>query len=124
MGDIRKPYDSSSGDPETGAFIQCVNGIESMINKLWCNGIDRLCREVHPKVRIEILAGTIRELVTEYLSANGLRNRIIGELYINECIQFIRISKIWGNGLPYIANNRSLEATRGWVSTGYTNSIG
>ena len=124
MGDIRRNYDSGSGDPDPGAFLQCVNGREPMVHKFWCHRVDRLCREVFPTARIDIPAGTIIEFVTEYLSADGRCNRIIGELSINESLQSIRLSEIWGSGLPYIFNHRAPEATRVWGSTGFTNPTG
>ena len=77
MGDIWRPYDYGGGDPDPGAFIQCVDGREPMIHELWCHGIDGLCRKVHPTLRIEIPSRNIGEFVTKYLSDNRQRNRII-----------------------------------------------
>ena len=56
-----------------------------------------ICREVYPTERVEIPDGTVGEFFTEYLSENGRRNQIIGELYINGSVQFIGLSKIWGS---------------------------
>ena len=124
MGDIWRPSDSGSRYPYPGAFIHCVGNREPMIHKLWCHGIDTLCCKVHHAARIEIPAVTNVEFFTKNLSANGRRNRIIGELSINGIIQFIRLSEIWGSGLPYIANYRAPEITGGWSSTGSTNYTG
>ena len=51
--------DSGSGAPDPGAFIQCVDGREPIIQELWCQGIDRICCEVHPTSHINIPAGNI-----------------------------------------------------------------
>ena len=79
MGDIYLTSDSGSGAPYLGAFIQCVDSREPMIHELWCHGIDGICRKFRLTAPIEILYGTVGEFVTEYLSENGRRNRIIGE---------------------------------------------
>ena len=86
MVDVRSPSNSNSGGPETGAFIQCVNGRKPQIHELWCWDIDGICHELHPAVRVEIPAGTVRESFTKYLSLNGRRNQIISELSINRSV--------------------------------------
>ena len=91
-----------------------------MIHKLWIHRIDRLCHEVPPTSRIDIPAWTIGEFFTEYLSDKGWLNLIIGEIYINGSIKFIRLPEIWVSGLPFIENPRAPEATRGWWITGST----
>ena len=83
MRDILRPSNSGNRGPDTGTFIQCVNGREPQIHELWCWDIDRICRKVHPAARVEIPAGTVREFVTDYLSENEKRNYIIGEFPIN-----------------------------------------
>ena len=60
MGDIRRPYDYGSGDWYPGAFIQCIDGKEPMINKLWFHGIGFIYHEVQPTAHIEIPAVNIR----------------------------------------------------------------
>ena len=112
MGDICRTSNSGSRGPDNGAFIQCVNHQEPQIHKLWCWDIGRICREVHPTVRVDILAETVKEFVTKYSSKNGGRNQIIGKLSINGSVQFIGLSEIWGNGLTYIPNLLAhIEAT-------------
>ena len=95
------------GGPETGAFIQCINGREPQIHVLWCHGIDRICHKVLPYQRIEIPDGTVGEFVTDYISKNGRRNQIIGELSINGSVKLIRISEIWIGKFPFIPDPRS-----------------
>ena len=104
MGDIRMPSNFGSRGPNTGALIQCVIGRYTQIHELWCWDINVILREVHPKSSVEILDGTIGEFVIKYPSENGWSNQIIGKISINGSVQFIGISQIWGNRLPYIFN--------------------
>ena len=99
MSDIRRPYNYGIRGIETGTFIQCINDRETQIHELWCWDIDGIFREVHPKSHVEIPDETVGEFVTEYLSENGRRNHIIGELLINRGVQFIGLSQIWGSRL-------------------------
>ena len=124
MGDIQRTSDYGIGDPDPGTFIQCVDGRYPVVHKLWCHSIYGICREVHPTVLIEIPDGTIGLFVSEYLSENRRRNRIIGELSINGRVQFIGLSEIWGSVLLHISNPRDPEATSGWCNTGSINSTG
>ena len=73
---------------------------------------------MHPYACIEIPAGTAGEFVTDYISENGRRNQIIGELPINGIVQFIRISEIWGSRLPFITDPRVPDCFSVWVCTG------
>ena len=93
MGDIHRNSNCGSGGPETGAFIQCVNGIEIQIHELLCWDIDGICREVHPTARVDILEGTVREFVTEYLSENGWCNQILvnfPSMEVSKCLDFLK----------------------------------
>ena len=65
---IRRPLDSGIRGTETTAFVQCINGQEPQINKLWCLCLDRICREVDPIVRVDIPDGTVSEFVADYFS--------------------------------------------------------
>ena len=107
IGDFRQPPDSGNRAPYPSTFIQCVDSTEPMIHGLWFHGINGLCREVHSTVRIEIPSGTIKKFIAEYLSANGWHNRIIGEISINNSVQFFGLSEIWGSELLYVANSRA-----------------
>ena len=106
MGDICKLSSSGIRDPYSSAFIKCVDGRDPMIQKLWFHGIGGLYHEVYPAASIEILSRTTGDFVIKYRSDNWRRNQIIGEIYINDSIQFIGISEMWGSELPYIANYR------------------
>ena len=117
MGDICSPSNSSSRGPDTGAFIQCINGRYSQIHEFWCWDIYGIFREVHPTSRVEILDRTVGYFFTKYLSKSGQHNHIIGELLINGSVPFIGLSNIWGSGLTYIPNLLDLVEDTGWVSS-------
>ena len=92
MEDIRRLSNSSIGVPNTAAFIHFINGWEPEIHQLWYYDIDGICHKVHTEAHVDIPDGTVGEFVTEYISKNGQRNHIIGELSINGSVQFIGIS--------------------------------
>ena len=124
MGTIHRPLDSGSGGTENNAFIQCINGRDPQINKLWYLGLDRICCEVNPAVRVEILAGTVGEFVTDYLAENGGWIAIIGELSVNGSAQFLGLyDQAWGSGLRYIANLLVQVEAKGWSSSNNSNQI-
>ena len=124
MVTISRPSDYGSRITETTAFIQCLNGQELQINKLWCHDLDGIWREVHPTAHAEILAGTVREFVNDYLAENGRQIMIIGELSINRSVHFLGFSdQAWVIGLPYIVNLWAQVEAIGWGSSNYPNKI-
>ena len=118
IGTIHRPSYFGSRGTDTTAFIQCVNGQEPQINKFWCLGLDRIFREVHPTAPVDILDGTVREFVTDYLAENGRPIVIIGELSANSSVKFwLLFDQAWGSGLPYIANLLAEVEATGWGSS-------
>ena len=105
MGNIRSPSDSSIGGADTPFFIQCICFREPQINKLWCLGVDRIFRKVHPTARVEIPDGTVGDFFTNYIAENGCQIGIISKIYVNDSVQFLRLSnQSWVIGLLFIAN--------------------
>ena len=88
MGDIRRLSNPGSGSTKDTEFIQCVDGPEPQIHKLWCLGLDNITREVHPTTRVEVIAGTVGKFTANYLAENGRRIPIIGRLSINNSVHF------------------------------------
>ena len=117
MGDIHSTSASGSRGTVPGAFIQCVNGRETQIYKLWCWDVDGICRKVHPTASVDIPAGTLGEFVTNSLSRNGWHNQAIGELLNNGRVQFIGLFEIWGSGLLYRSNLLGHVEATGWDSS-------
>ena len=79
---------------------------------------------MHPYACIDIPSGTVGEFFAEYISENGRRNQIIGELSINGSVQFIGISDIWGSWFSFIPNTMAPEIFSGLGSTGASSSNG
>ena len=89
MGTIHRTLDSSSGATEATAFIQCINGREPQINEWWCMGLEMIWREVHPTDHVDVPDVTVGEFVTDYLAKSGHQILIIGQLSVNDSVQFL-----------------------------------
>ena len=76
MVTIHSTSDSGSGSTETTVLIQCINGRDPQINKLWCLGLDSIYREIHSTAYVEILGGTVREFITDYLAEMDVKLRL------------------------------------------------
>ena len=70
-------------------------------------------------MRVEIATGTVVEFITDYLTADGKRNSIIGQASVNGRGQFIDIPEVWGSSLTYVSNDVITEY-RGWGAGGWT----
>ena len=114
MCDIRRPSNSGSGDPDTGTFIQSVNGREHQIHELCYWDIKVIWHKFHPEARVDIPVVTVGEFATEHLSENKRHNQITGEFLINGSVQFIGLSDIWGCRIPYIPNLLNHIEDTGW----------
>ena len=68
MGSIHWPSNPDIGITKDTAFIQCVGGQEPQIHEVWILGLDGIIHEVRPKARVEVVSGTVRELVTDHLA--------------------------------------------------------
>ena len=91
---------------------------------MWFLGLDEVYREVHHTARVEILAITVREFVTDYLAENGRWIVIIRELSVNDSVQFLGFSdQARGSGFAYIANLLDQNEAIGWVSSSNSNHI-
>ena len=67
--------------------------------------MDEIIREVNPTSRVEVIAGTVGEFVTNYLAENGRIIQIIGQLSINDSVQFLDVpAQAWGDGFPFLCN--------------------
>ena len=113
MGSIRWPSNPGSGSTEDTAFIKCVDGWKPQIHEFWYLGLDNTTLEVHPAAQVEVITGTVKEFLTDYLSENGRRIQIIGQPSVNNSIHFLVVpAQVWGRGLPFIFNlNYPVEAT-------------
>ena len=96
MGSIRRPSNTDSRSTKDAAFIQCVDGQEPQIHKLWCLGLENSTQEFHPTVWVEDVAGTVGEFMTNYLDENGRRIPIIGKISINNSVHFLAFLTLSG----------------------------
>ena len=107
MGYIHRTLNPGSGINEDTDLIQCVDVREPNIHEIWSLGLDGIISKVHPTAQIEVIAGTIREFVTNYLAENGRRIQIIGKLSINNSVQFLGVTaQAWGRGFPSFSTCR------------------
>ena len=115
MGTIRKPSDSGSGGTEATDFIQWVDGREPQIHELWCLGLDRIIRGVHPSAGVEVATRTIGESVTNYLAENGRRIKIFRQLSVNDSVQNLGFpDQAQGSVFPFICHLMVCVEFTGW----------
>ena len=88
MGYICRPSDTGSGGSDDTEVIQCIDGQEPQIHKLWCLVLDNITCNAHPTAQVEVGYGTMKEFTTDYLAENGRIIPIIGQLSINGRVQF------------------------------------
>ena len=120
----RGPLDSGIRGTETTALIQCINGQEPQINKLWCLCFDGIFSEVDPIARVDILDGIVGEFVADYFSENGHRIAIIGQISVNGSVHFLLLSEqAWVIVFTYIANLVDQVEATGWGSSNNSNKI-
>ena len=122
MGTIRRPSDSGSRGTNDTDFIQCVDGREQQIHKLWCLSLDGISHRVHPIAHVKVTYGTVVEFLTNHFAEYGCRIKIIWKISVNDSIQFLDLSnQSQGCGLPFIYNLLDrVKATR-WGSGKYSN---
>ena len=88
---------------------------------MWCLSLDGISRKVHPKAPAEVTARTAGYFVTYYLAKNGRRIEIIGQLSVNDSVQFLGLSgQSWGSELTFIWNLLDHVETTGRVSGNYS----
>ena len=75
-----------------------------MNQELWCHELAVLCHEVHPTAGVDIATVTFGKFITEYMTADGKKNRIIGRDSANGSDQFIFIPEVWVSSFPYVFN--------------------
>ena len=113
MGYVHRPSNPSRGSTKDAAFIRCVDGGEPKIHGVWSLGLDGISHKVNPKVWVEVPAVTVGDFVTEYLAENGRIIHIIGQISINDSVQFLGVSdQAWGLEFPFLCNLQApVEAT-------------
>ena len=88
MKSIQRPSDSGRGIIEATAIIQCVDGREPQIHDLWYLVLNGISCKVCTTSQVDVTAGTVGEVVTNNLAENRHRIYIIGQLSVNDRVQF------------------------------------
>ena len=113
MGSICRPSDlTGSRDPDPRVFIKCVNCKDPMANELWYHGLYGLSSDSHPTAQVEITPANDGEFITDYLTTDGRRIRIIGQYSVNGSVQFTDFPEVWGIILLYMSNATILDANK------------
>ena len=86
------------------------------------SGFGLISRKVNHEVHVEVTSITIREFETNYLSENGRRIEIIGQISVKNSVQFLVLyDQSQGSGLLFICNLRTRVEATGWGSGNYYN---
>ena len=105
MVSIRRPLNPGIRSTKDTAFIQCVYGREPHIHEFWSLILDGIILKFHPKACVEVISRTVGEFVTNLLEENRIIIQIIGEISINDGIQFLGLpAQAWGRGFPFLRN--------------------
>ena len=100
---ICRPSNPGSRSTKDLAFVQCVDGREPLIHEVWSQGLYNITCKVHPTALVQVIAGTVGEFATNYLTENGRRFQIIRQLSINGSVQLLGVpAQAWTRGLPFI----------------------
>ena len=122
MVSIRWPSNPGIRSTEDTAFILCVDGWDPHIHKVWGLVLYGIIRKVHPTAQVEFPAGTVGEFVTNYLAENRYIIQIIGQLFINDSIQFLGVpAQAWLHGFIFLCNLQSPSDATVLGSGNYSN---
>ena len=111
--------DYGIGDAEVFKFIQCVDRLDPHIHEVWTFGEDGVTPEVDPIARVDIGAGVVGELATDYLTSSWRRIPMFGNFSINRSVEWLGITDFHRtNGPPWTAN--ILSPSPSWETGGST----
>ena len=96
--------------------------VDNSIHELWCLGLDNIGREFHPAAQVEVIYGTVREFVTNYLAENIRRVQIIEQLSVNNSVQFWGVPNQGEGGvLQFLCDLQARVKDTGWGIGNYSN---
>ena len=105
MGPIHWSSYSVSGGTEGVEFIRRVDVRELQMHEIWCLGSDGITCEVQATARIDVCAETVGQFATKYITENGRRIPIIGQISINGSVKLLGIPDyVWVCGLLFLEN--------------------
>ena len=105
VGYIRQPSNSGSGDAEVPEFIQCLDVREPQVHEVWDFGDNGVARQVHPKARVDVGAGVVGELLSDYLTESGRRISILGRVFIHVSVKWLGVPDFHRTGGPFWTAN-------------------
>ena len=91
VGSIRRIYNSGSEGSEGPEFIHCVDGRDPQMHKVWCFSSGGITREVHPSALVDVSAGLVVQFSSDYLTEDGRRIPIVGQISINGSVEYLGI---------------------------------
>ena len=118
--DIRWPLNTGSRSTKYTTFIQCVDGRDPQIYKMCCLRLDNTTLKAYPTAQLEVIAVILGEFITNYFAENGSRIPIIGQLSINNSVQFLGIPDHGGEGGLSFLYNLQAPAEATWWGSGHT----
>ena len=115
MGPICRPSYSGSRGTEVVEFIQCVDGQDAQMHKIWCIYSDGVTREVQLKAQIDIGVETFGHFLTQYFAQSVRRIPVISQISINGSVKLWGIpAYAWVCGLMFIENAKAPTLSNGW----------
>ena len=127
VASVRWKSNYGSGDEDGPEFIGCVDGQQPQIHEVWTFCEDSVTREVHPKVRVDVVAGFVGDFNTNYLTPSWFRVPMFGKISFMEISSGLRFLTSGGPmdrlGLPIYLLLILVGETKGIVSiqTGVVN---
>ena len=82
-----------------------MDGREPQIHKVWDFGSDGITCEVCPKARLDVGAGVVGELLSDYLTESRRRVPILGQISINGSAEYLGIPDFHRTGGPFWGSN-------------------
>ena len=83
----------SDYDEDELDFIQCVDGRETHIHKVWNFGEDGVTCDIHLTARADVGTGLVGEFATNYLTPSWRRIPIFRLKYINGSVHWLALAR-------------------------------
>ena len=69
------------------------------MHEFWCLRSDGITREVQPTAQVDVGAGVVGHFLPNYLTENGCRIPIIGQISINGSVEYLGIPEFHRTGV-------------------------
>ena len=71
------------------------------MHEVWCFGSNSSTREFHPAAQVYVGAGAVGQFLSNYLTENGRIIPILGQIFINGSVEYMRIPDFHRAGGPF-----------------------